>query len=232
MEIKEIIFLILVVAILFTIPDPQQLDVLAKKVKAGPTIVIDAGHGGQDGGAEGVDGTLEADLNLAVAKAVQLEAEKRGFLVIMTRDGEDGLYGEENLEKKWRKVDDMKCRKNIIDHANAEFALTIHMNCFKEDTSVRGAQIFYPNESEESVKEESKKLAENIQRCFIEGLQDGSNRKVMGKSDIYLLENPSIPTVLVECGFLSNTEDLAHLKNPDWQQKIAVCIVDGAVLQE
>lgn len=227
MKIKEIIFLILVVAIVFQIPSPQQIDVLAKNVKTPFTIVIDAGHGGQDGGAEAADGTLEADLNLAVAKAVKMEAEKRGFLVIMTREVSDGLYGEENIEKKWRKVDDMKCRKNIIDCSGANIALSIHMNCFKQDTSVKGAQMFYPSKGETSIKEESKYIAEAIQQQFIQGLQDGSHRKVMEKADVYLLENPVVPTVLVECGFLSNLEDLAHLKNPDWQQKIAVCILDG-----
>lgn len=227
MKIKRILFFILLAAIVLTIPGPGELQLLAAKSKAPLTLVIDAGHGGADGGAEAADGTQEAELNLAIAKAIQSEGEKKGVKVIMTRETADGLYGEGNLEKHWRKLEDMKCRKEIIASSGADVAVTIHMNCFKTDGNVRGAQVFYPKTGNAEILSASESLAGSIQSALIKGLDDGSNRSQMGRGQIYLLENPTIPTVLVECGFLSNPEDLGRLKQEKWQQKIAECILEG-----
>ena len=227
MKIKKIIFLMLLAAIVLTVPGPGELGILAGRTKAPLTIVIDAGHGGPDGGAEASDGTQEAELNLAIAKALASEAGRRGIKVVMTRETEDGLYSGENLEKKWRKLEDMQCRKNIIEESGADAAVSIHMNCFNQDTSVRGAQSFYPKSGGAEILKTSETLAESIQACLVESINDGSNRVQMGKGDVYLLDNPAVPVVLVECGFLSNPEDLARLKQKTQQEKIASCILDG-----
>jgi N-acetylmuramoyl-L-alanine amidase len=197
------------------------------------TLVVDAGHGGPDGGAEGADGTLEADLNLAVAKALKKEGEKRGFKVIMTRESEEGLYEAGNLEKKWSKLGDMKARKTTMEQSNAAAVITIHMNCFAQDHAVRGAQTFYPKSGNAEVLKVSEAIAESVQNQLNKKLDDGNRRVHMGKGDVYLLENPARPIVLVECGFLSNDGDLTKLKQPGHQQKLAVCIIDGvaAVLE-
>lgn len=227
MKIKKIIFLILLTAIVLTVPGPEDLRILAGKTESVLTLAVDAGHGGPDGGAEASDGTQEAGLNLAIAKALKKEAEKRGIQVVMTRETEDGLYAVENTGKKWRKLEDLQQRKAIIDAARADAAVTIHMNCFKTDPSVRGAQVFYPKSGNAEILETSQALAETVQKALVKGLNDGSNRIQMGRGEVYLMENPQIPMILVECGFLSNAEDLARLKQEQWQQKIAVCILDG-----
>lgn len=227
MKIKKIIFLILLTAIVLTVPGPEDLRILAGKTEPVLTLAVDAGHGGPDGGAEAADGTQEAGLNLAIAKALKKEAEKRGIQVVMTRETEDGLYAVENTEKKWRKLEDLQQRKAIIDADRADAAVTIHMNCFKTDPSVRGAQVFYPKSGNAEILETSQALAETVQKALVKGLNDGSNRIQMGRGEVYLMENPQMPMILVECGFLSNAEDLARLKQEQWQQKIAVCILDG-----
>lgn len=229
MKIKKIIFVLLLTAIVITLPDLQQLDLLAGKTAAPLTLVIDAGHGGPDGGAEAEDGTEEAVLNLAIAKSLQARGKARGISIIMTRETTDGLYEAENLEKKWRKLEDMRCRKAMIDGSDADAVISIHMNCFQADANVRGAQTFFPKTGNAEVLTASEELAKSIQTALVEGLQDGTNRVQLGKGQVYLLENPTIPTVLVECGFLSNGQDLSRLKQEKWQQKIADCILDGVL---
>ena len=227
MKIKKIIFVFLLIGILLTIPGPKDLQIMASKVKPSLTIVVDAGHGVPDGGAEGSDGTLEATLNLAIAKAIEREGSQRGIKVILTRTTEEGLYTNENVEKKWKKLEDLQCRKTIMDSSKANLAISVHMNAFPSDTSVHGAQVFYPKSGNAEVLTESERLAESIQRALVKGLADGSNRSHMGKGNVYLLENPSLPIALVECGFLSNCQDLGTLKQEKWQRKVAVCILDG-----
>jgi len=227
MKIRKIIFLFMLAAIVLTVPGPAELSVLTGQMKAPLTLVVDAGHGGPDGGAEAKDGTREADLNLAIAKALQTVGEKRGMKIILTRETKDGLYSSENLEKKWRKLEDMRCRKTIIEESKADAAVSIHMNCFQEDSNVRGAQTFYPKTGSADILAASEALAESIQKSLVEGLHDGSSRVHLGRGDVYLLENPSIPVVLVECGFLSNPQDAACLKQEKQQRKIAGCILDG-----
>ncbi|MBR3785616.1 MAG: N-acetylmuramoyl-L-alanine amidase [Firmicutes bacterium] len=227
MKIRKIIFLLLLVSMVLTVPGPQDLRYMAGAVKVPLTLVVDAGHGGPDGGAEADDGTEEAKLNLAIAKTLQTEAERKGMRVIMTRTTAEGLYGDENLEKKWRKLEDMKCRRNIIEASEADAVISIHMNSFPADPAVRGAQVFYPKSGNAEVLRRSEELAKAVQESLTEGLADGTGRQHMGKGSVYLLENPAVPTVLVECGFLSNAEDLARMKNEKTQKKIAACILEG-----
>lgn len=231
MKIKKKIFLALLVAIILTLPDPEEIQVLATKTAMPITLLIDAGHGGPDGGAEAEDGTLEAGLNLSIAKLLQSEAEKKGVQVMLTREGQDGLYSLENTEKKWRKLEDMTCRKEIIKRAEPDAVLSIHMNSFPQDQSVGGAQVFYPKSGNAEILRKSESLAEAIQNQLNEKLEDGRNRMHMAKGNVYLLENPEVPIVLVECGFLSNEEDLAKLKQKKFQKQIAACILNGVLEQ-
>ncbi len=231
MKIKKIIFLALLAAIIMTLPDPEEIHVLATKMAMPITLVIDAGHGGPDGGAEAEDGTLEAELNLSIAKLVKSEATQKGIQVILTREEQDGLYSLENTEKKWRKLEDMTCRKEIIKKAEPNAVLSIHMNCFPQDQSVGGAQVFYPKSGNAEILHKSETLAKSIQNQLNEGLKDGRNRIHMAKGNVYLLENPDVPIVLIECGFLSNSEDLAKLKQTKYQKKIAECILNGVLEQ-
>lgn len=227
MEMKKIIFICMLIGCVIAVPGPKELHQLVSAVKSPLTIVIDAGHGGPDGGAEAADGTKEKDINLAIAQALQEEAEKQGIKAIMTRETGDGLYEGTNTEKKWKKIGDLKERKRIIDEAKADVVVSIHLNSFWPDTSVRGAQVFYPKTGDAELVKASERLAGAIQASLIKGLDDGSNRIEMPKDDIYIFKNITAPTVLVECGFLSNAQDVENLKTKDFQKKVARCILQG-----
>lgn len=197
---------------------------------AADTLVIDAGHGGFDGGAVSKNGTSEKNINLQIALELARLAEKDGWKVIMTRTEDVGLEedGDERKAIRTKKTEDLKNRKRLIDKARPLAAVSIHLNSFQQDSSVRGAQTFYPSQAKSSeIVEESKRLAEAIQRRLVEGIDDGTRRKAMGKKDVLLLKNPTAVTVIVECGFLSNEEDEKNLKNPDFQRKLSEFIYEG-----
>jgi len=229
-EMRKIIFICMLIGCVIAVPGPKELQQLASAVKPSLVMVIDAGHGGPDGGAEATDGTKEKDINLAIAKLLQKEAEKQGIKTIMTRENDDGLYESTNIEKKWKKLGDLKERKRIIHEAKPDVVVSIHLNSFWPDTSVRGAQVFYPKTGNEEILKASEKLAKNVQKSLIAGLNDGSNRVQLPKGDVYLLENPTVPTILIECGFLSNSDDLSRMKMEKWQRKIAASILDGLLI--
>lgn len=193
------------------------------------TILIDPGHGGMDGGAVSASGVSEKDINLAIAIALRDLALADGWNVIMTRETDQGLYGERDKRTiRSLKVEDLKKRREIIQSTEPKLVVSIHLNSFKEDRSVRGAQTFFPTQGEnKEVLGDSKLLAESIQESLIQGLQDGTEREALAKRGVLLLKNPIVPTVIVECGFLSNHEEAMLLSDVDYQQKLARCIYDG-----
>lgn len=209
-------------------------------ISASDTIVLDAGHGGIDGGAVSMSGIMEKDINLAIAKEVSALAAADGWRVVMTREKDKGLYsdvvgdGTKPLEIKNKrsirslKTEDLKERIKMIQEVKPLIAVSIHLNSFKEDRSVHGAQTFYPKGIEnETITEESKRLAECIQEALIQGIQDGTERAALGKKDVMLFKKPTVPMVIVECGFLSNREEEQKLQDPNYQKKIAACIYEG-----
>lgn len=198
--------------------------------QATDTIVIDAGHGGFDGGAVSKRGMAEKDINLAIALELQRLAEQDGWNVVMTRTEDVSLNdtGDERRRIRTLKTEDLRRRKELIDRTKPVLAVSIHLNSFQEDPSVRGAQTFYPSRaSEETIVEESSRLAKAIQENLIRGLDDGTKREALGKKDVLLLKNPTVPTVIVECGFLSNSNDEENLKNPEFQAKLSEFIYNG-----
>ena len=227
MNFKKIIFFILLAGIIWFTPGPGDFEALVSAGKPAFVMVVDAGHGGPDGGAEAADGTMEKELNLAIAKELQRIGEKEGIRVILTRETEDGLYDEENTEKKWRKLEDLNRRKEVVKKTNADVAVSIHLNSFWSDTGVRGAQVFYPKSGRADVTEASRIMAEAVQNSLVETIDDGSNRIQMGKDDFYLFTMAEVPTILVECGFLSNPDDLANLKEETYQRQLAAAILEG-----
>lgn len=177
-----------------------------------PVIVIDAGHGGFDGGAVGSKtGVCEAELNLSVAKLLEEELTSRGYKVIMTRSGADAV-GE-------TKGADMETRKIIMQDERALAVISIHMNKFS-DPSVSGPMVFYMRGSEEG-----KALAD----CVIYGVCESLGRppRSSNPEELFVLRVPYAPSVLVECGFLSNPEDEALLQTEEHQKKLAAGIADG-----
>lgn len=186
--------------------------------KEAPVVVVDAGHGGADPGKVGQSGVLEKDVNLAVAVKLQTRLEADGFCVVMTREGDAGLYSETATNKK---REDMAARVRIISEAEPELVVSVHQNSFP-DASCKGAQVFYYKESEES-----KRLAELLQNKFPEVLQDGNTRQAKANSDYYLLKKTACPIVIAECGFLSSPTEEALLSTPEYQEKVADVLYQG-----
>ena len=185
-------------------------------------IIIDAGHGGFDGGASANDGTMEKDINLAIALYLKDMCKMGGYEVILTRTDESGIEKDENESIAQRKKSDMRRRLQIIEENPDAIFISVHLNKFTT-SSAKGTQVFYSANNEDS-----NKLALSVQSKVRKLLQP-ENERVIKKADssIYLLKNAKIPAVIVECGFLSNAQDLALLKDKEYQSKLAFCIYCG-----
>lgn len=186
------------------------------------TIIVDAGHGGDDGGAIGIDGTVEKDINLDIALKLEKILKFYGLNVIMTRT-EDVMTCDDGLDSlRKRKVSDIHNRFDLMRKNPDAVFISVHQNKF-EDTSQHGTQVFYSGNNEKS-----KVLAEAIQTSITSAVQP-ENGRVVKKSDsgIYLLYHAEIPAVLVECGFISNPDEVKKLKDESYRMKLAILIADG-----
>ncbi len=185
-------------------------------------IVVDAGHGGMDGGVQGIKtGEKESDINLAIAKEIQGEFLELGFEVVLTRPTKDGLYG--TTAKGFKKRDMLK-RKEIVEKEDPALVISVHQN-FYPTRGTRGAQVFYHPSNEKS-----KALALSVQEK-LNGLyltQSVKERNAHA-ADYFMLDCTSSPSVIVECGFLSNEKDEILLISKGWQKRLAESIVAGAL---
>lgn len=181
-------------------------------------VVVDAGHGGQDPGKVGVNDCLEKDINLAIAFKVKELLEGEGVTVHMTRENDEGLYSENDTNKK---VSDLNKRCSLIEERGADIAVSIHQNSYS-DGSVKGGQVFYYTSSEDGLA-----LAQNIQLEL--AAVCGKTRQVKPNKDYYMLLNVKCPIVIVECGFLSNWEEAEALVTEDYQQSIAEAVAKGVM---
>lgn len=195
--------------------------VSSENVKTMPTIVIDAGHGGEDGGAVSDSGVLEKDINLSIANDTSALFYLFGFDVTQTRKTDIALdNGEDTIRK--RKVSDMKKRLEIFNSSGENTIISIHQNKFSE-SKYHGTQLFYsPNNPK------SKELAESI-KYSVKGLLQPDNERECKQADsgIYLLKNTNNPAVIVECGFISNEEEFNNLLNSQYQKQMAFSITAG-----
>ena len=187
-------------------------------IKETPVVVVDAGHGGTDPGKVGVDGSLEKDINLAVAERLKTYLEQDDVKVIMTRETDTGLYSETDSRKK---MADMKKRCEIIEESGADLVVSIHQNSYHEE-SVSGGQVFYYRDSSKG-----KALAEILQDRFDYVLGDQNRRLPKANANYYLLLHVKCPIVIVECGFLSNRKEAALLNSGEYQDKLAYTIHMG-----
>lgn len=194
----------------------------AAPLTLGKVIVIDPGHGSPDGGATGYSGSLEKDINLDIAKKLGSYLQQSGAHVIYTREDDNAVT--DNLEAKIKEIKraDLSNRKNIKNNSGADLFISIHMNKF-EQSKYRGAQVFYPGNCPES-----KKLAQIIQQSITDFADNSNYREAKdSKNDIFILKDSKIPSVLVECGFLSNPEEEAKLLTQEYQSEIAYAIFGG-----
>ncbi len=144
--------------------------------------------------------------------------EKEGIKVVMTRKDDGGLYQQSSQNKK---VEDMRKRCEIITKANPVFTVSIHQNSYP-DESVKGAQVFYYGQSQEG-----KKLAETLQQSLVEQLDSENHRQAKANESYYLLKKTPSPTVIVECGFLSNSQEAKLLDTEEYQNKVAEAVKSG-----
>lgn len=187
------------------------------------TIILDAGHGFPDGGATGEDGSIESEINLKLILKLQKLLESANCNVILTRSDENGIYDASSDTIRKQKVSDMKNRVEIANNSNAEIFLSIHMNKL-EQSQYSGWQTFYKNSDETS-----KEIASNIQTSLNGFIKKGNNRTIKSISGIYLTKNVKIPLVLVECGFLSNSEENKLLQTDEYQDQLAWSIYIGLI---
>lgn len=223
--IFSILFLIILSAMLyFTFMANSSADGVMTKPVLKQTVIIDAGHGGDDGGAIGIDGTVEKDINLDIALKLEKLLKFYGFEVIMTRT-EDIMTCDDGLDSlRKRKVSDIHNRFDILEKNPDAVFISIHQNKF-EDNSQHGTQVFYSGNNDES-----KLLAESIQNSIVSVLQPDNSRVVKKSgSGIYLLYHAKLPAVLVECGFISNPAEVKKLNDENYRMKIAILIADGLI---
>lgn len=186
-----------------------------------PHIVVDAGHGGEDGGAETADGVLEKSINLAIARPLGDWLTVMGYRVTYTRTADTMVDAEGNTLRQ-RKVSDMRNRLKLIEQA--DLAVSIHQNHFSQ-SQYSGAQVFYGTRSPSS-----RAVAEAIQTTVVAALQPHNHRVVKaGEDTVYLLSHATIPIVLVECGFLSNGEEATKLQEPTYQRQMALGVAVGVM---
>lgn len=184
-------------------------------------IIVDAGHGTPDEGAESLNGITEAEINLKIALKLQNLLEQSGCTVILTRSDENEIYdvGSDSIREK--KISDAKNRVKIGNESSADIFVSIHLNKIPEQ-QYYGWQTFYKNGSEES-----KVLATEIQKNLNDAIQKENKRIPAMLNSVYIMKNVEIPITIVECGFLSNPEEEELLQTDEYQNKLAWGIYNG-----
>jgi N-acetylmuramoyl-L-alanine amidase len=189
------------------------LDVRQKKV-----IVIDPGHGGEDGGAIGINGTLEKDLNLLISDDLSELFQFAGYEVIPTRTEDIMLYDKNANHIGRKKILDLAARLEIAKNATPDLFVGIHMNSFPQE-KYSGLTVYYSDKAQESSL-----VAEALHQDVRSYLQPDNNREIKSGRNIYLLERASYPAILVECGFLSNRQECELLSTEEYRQKLTFVI--------
>ena len=216
----ELMVLLLILAGLLSLSKNLQKYVSSENVvAAGKVIVIDSGHGGDDPGKIGINQAKEKDVNLKIAKKVKKRLKKEGWKVVMTRE-EDIMLGD--AQKGNRKIHDMKARVELINKTMPAMAVSIHQNSYQE-AEIHGAQVFYYSHSQDG-----KRMAETMQRALLMADEENT-RQAKGNDTYYLLKRTEVPTIIVECGFLSNPQEAEKLTEDGYQKKLAQAITSGII---
>lgn len=216
-------FYLLVVIITITIASGTSYSVTTAvqrtAVERENVIVIDAGHGGVDGGATSCTGVLESQINLEIALKLNDLMHLLGHKTVMIRMTDISVYTQgQTIAAK--KVSDLKERVRIVNETEDALLVSIHQNTFS-DSRYGGAQVFYAQ------TEESQKLAQLLQQNLISILNPDSNRKAKKADGVYLMEHIEKTGVLVECGFLSNVEEEAKLRDSTYQKMLCSVIASA-----
>ena len=175
-------------------------------------VCVDPGHGGTDPGKVGINGQLEKDINLAIAKKLKTYLEASDVTVVLTRDKDMGLYSSGDAHKK---MADMRKRCQLIEEVKPDLVISIHQNSYHEE-AIRGGQVFYYKTSVRG-----KKLAQILQGRFDYVLGDANKRQAKANDNYYLLLHVKEPIIIAECGFLSNWEEAEKLETREYQDRLA-----------
>ena len=192
-------------------------------LEQGPVLVIDPGHGGMDGGAVASDGTVESQINLAVSLRMEELARFIGVETEMTRREDVSLHDASADTVRAKKVSDLKNRTALANAVPGGVVVSIHQNSLPEVPSVCGAQVFY------STAEGSQELAEAVQSALNDTLNPRPKESKQAGSSVYLLQHASSPSILVECGFLSNPQETALLNTPAYQMELALTVLSSVL---
>lgn len=184
------------------------------------TVIIDAGHGGVDGGATSCTGKLESSFNLEIAMRLNDLMHLLGIHTKMVRTSDVSVYTQGDTIAA-KKVSDLKNRVKLVNETENALLLSIHQNTFA-DSQYSGAQVFY------TPKGEGQQLAEQLQTALVQTINPGSNRKCKKADGIYLMEHIENCGVLIECGFLSNAEEEAKLRSDAYQKQLC-CVIAATV---
>ena len=175
-------------------------------------VCVDPGHGGTDPGKVGINGQLEKDINLAIAKKLKTYLEASDVTVVLTRDKDMGLYSSGDAHKK---MADMRKRCQLIEEVKPDLVISIHQNSYHEE-AIRGGQVFYYKTSVRG-----KKLAQILQGRFDYVLGDANKRQAKANDNYYLLLHVKEPIIIAECGFLSNWEEAEKLETKEYKDRLA-----------
>lgn len=187
------------------------------------TVIIDPGHGGEDGGTTGVTGASESLLNLEISNRLDKMLAFCGFRTLMVRNSDTAIYSEGCETFSEKKISDLKNRVDLVNRSQPAILVSIHQNHFPQE-QYSGAQVFY-------AKSDGSRELGTLMQIFLKTALNPDNNRVSKQADsVYLMEKIKCPGVLVECGFLSNSREEALLQKPDYQTKIA-CAITGALMQ-
>lgn len=180
-------------------------------------VVLDAGHGGADPGKIGVGNVLEKDINLAITYKVKKCLEEEGIRVFLTRETDErvDVYGE-----PYSKSEDMRMRVEMINELMPNIVVSIHQNSYSSE-EIKGAQVFYYAHSEKG-REMAMIMQEEIR-----GIDPTNKRQIKADDTYYVLKYTKVPTIIVECGFLTNPEEAKKLTNDEYQEKMAKAVAEG-----
>ena len=200
----------------------EAISVIAQRIpmERDHTIIIDAGHGGPDGGATSCAGVLESQINLEISLRLNDLFHLLGYQTRMIRTTDTSVYTEGDTIAQ-KKISDLKERIRIVNETENAILVSIHQNTFPE-ARYSGAQVFY------GPKGEGKPLAEKMQGTFCHTLNPGSSRRCKKADGIYLMQNVNCTAILVECGFLSNPQEEGKLRTPEYQKQLC-CVIASSV---
>ncbi len=227
MKLKNIIFLNVILTVCFSFLTAvmyieRNAVIEVNVTESAPVIVIDAGHGGVDPGSVSADGLLEKDVNLDIALKLNDILTQKGVRTILVRDTDTDISDPGCSSVREKKVSDIHNRFALVNETPGSILVSIHQNYY-EESEYSGTQVFYSANNDDS-----RVLAQCIQSAVVSGLQPDNTRQIKASGDsIYLLYRAERPSVMVECGFLSNPEESKKLADGEYRQFVAQFVAEG-----